>query len=291
MTQIIAVDWSGRARGADEAIWTAVVRDGRLEHLENGLGRKEAIRTVIELSHAHPETVVGLDFAFSFPGWYCEERGWSSGPDAWSAMGSDAERLLAQCEPPFFGRTGTKAPPREKAFRQTDREVGGHPKSVFQIGGAGAVGTGSLRGMPHLMTLAAAGFSIWPFHAPGWPMAVEIYPRLFTPGIVKARHRTRREHLEQRFAGQDPVMRERAAGSEDAFDAAVSALAMAGSANAFHHLPSYPSGAPERVEGQIWSPSGGAVPVFRGRTGPREGVGLGSNRAFLEALDATDVSS
>jgi catechol 2,3-dioxygenase-like lactoylglutathione lyase family enzyme len=62
----------------------------------------------------------------------------------------------------------------------------------FQIGGAGAVGTGSLRGMQHLADLAHAGFSIWPFDRPGWPLAVEIYPRLFTPGVVKSRHRARR---------------------------------------------------------------------------------------------------
>ena len=36
------------------------------------------------------------------------------------------------------------------------------PKSTFQIGGAGAVGTGSLRGMPHLLTLREAGCAVWP---------------------------------------------------------------------------------------------------------------------------------
>lgn len=54
-------------------------------------------------------------------------------------------------------------------LRRTDRErpaVGGiRPTSGFQIGGAGAVGTGAVRGMPMLARLRAAGFAIWPFDA------------------------------------------------------------------------------------------------------------------------------
>ena len=40
------------------------------------------------------------------------------------------------------------------------------PKSVFQIGGAGSVGTASLRGMPVLQRLREAGFAVWPFDRP-----------------------------------------------------------------------------------------------------------------------------
>jgi hypothetical protein len=54
---------------------------------------------------------------------------------------------------------------------------------VFQIGGAGAVGTDSVRGTPHLLTLAKAGFSIWPFDPPHHLMVIEIYPR----ALVKER--------------------------------------------------------------------------------------------------------
>jgi hypothetical protein len=48
VTQVIAVDWSGRAKGAAEAIWLARVDDGQLVELENGRERKEVVAAVIE---------------------------------------------------------------------------------------------------------------------------------------------------------------------------------------------------------------------------------------------------
>lgn len=128
------------------------------------------------------------------------------------------------------------------------------PKSVFQIGGAGAVGTGSLRGMEHLATLAAADCSIWPFDPPGWPRVVEIYPRLLTGKVHKSRHRERLGHLEEHFAALPEPWRERAAGSEDAFDAAVSALRMADGTDALVCLERADEDSPELLEGEIWIP-------------------------------------
>ena len=207
MTQVIAIDWSGRAKGAAEAIWLALVVDGALVELENGRERSAAVGAAIAHARAQPMTVVGLDFAFSFPRWYCEREGWATAIEVWRAMRERAETLLTGCEPPFWGRPGTTAQSLGEPFRRTDRAVAGQPKSVFQIGGAGAVGTGSLRGMPHLVDLAEADFAIWPFDRPGRPLALEIYPRLFTPGVVKSRHRSRRDYLEQLHPDQDPVLR------------------------------------------------------------------------------------
>jgi hypothetical protein len=145
---MIAVDWSGKAKGSVESLWRAEVRDGKLTELRNGLDRGELSAKLLELGEAEPSMVIGLDFAFSFPAWWCEENGWSSGEDAVRA------------------------------------------KSIFQIGGAGAVGTGSVRGMPHLLTLAKNGFGIWPF-SEGWPRVVEIYPRALTGPLNKGHERTR----------------------------------------------------------------------------------------------------
>lgn len=166
-----------------------------------------------------------------------------------------ADELLDTCEPPFWGRAETKAQKLGHAFRQTELDVEGQPKSVFQIGGAGAVGTGSLRGMRHLAQLAKAGFAIWPFDQPGWPLVVEIYPQLFTPmGLVKSRHLERRVHLTHTFPDQNPVLLERAAGSDDAFDAAISALAMARHLDELENPRPFPSGSPQLIEGCIWTP-------------------------------------
>jgi hypothetical protein len=256
MTRVIAVDWSGKAKGAAESIWRAVVVDGHLVELENGLDRTEVTEWIVDYVQRHPHTVVGLDFAFSFPGWFCEREGWSSGREAWAAMRKSSDELLATCEPPFWGRPGTKAQTMGHGFRQTEMDVEGQPKSVFQIGGAGAVGTGSLRGMRHLALLADAGFAIWPFDGQGWPLVVEIYPRLFTPkGLIKSHHLDRRAHLTETFPDQNPVLLERAAGSEDAFDAAISALTMARHLGDLENLSRFAPGSPQLIEGCIWTPS------------------------------------
>jgi Protein of unknown function (DUF429) len=255
MTRVIAVDWSGKAKGAAESIWRAVVVDGHLVELENGLDRTEVTEWIVQYAQKHPRTVVGLDFAFSFPAWFCAREGWGSGREVWAAMQLDGDDLLRACEPPFWGRPGIKTQTLGQGSRQTEIDVKAQAKSVFQIGGAGAVGTGSLRGMHHLGMLADEGFAIWPFDEQGWPLVVEIYPRLFTPkGLVKSRHLHRRAHLTQAFPDQNPVLLERAAGSEDAFDAAISALMMARNLDDLENLPVFAPGSPQLIEGCIWSP-------------------------------------
>jgi hypothetical protein len=255
--QTIAIDWSGRERGAAEAIWLARVRDGALVELENGMERRDVIDTALAAARADPETVMGLDFAFAFPAWYSARRGWSSGREIWDAMRDEAESLLAACEPPFWGRPGVGAQALGPPLRETEAAAPSTPKSVFQIGGAGAVGTGSLRGMRYLADLADAGVAIWPFDDPRLPMALEIYPRVLTGPVRKSRHRARREYLAHRFADQDVALRERAAGSEDAFDAAVSALVMEQHRDELAKLDAAPLDSRARLEGAIWLPRGG----------------------------------
>ena len=98
--------------------------------------------------------------------------------------------------------------------------------SAFQIGGTGAVGVGSIRGMPMLRRLHEAGLSIWPFDAPAWPRVVEIWPRIFMGNVTKSRQQARRDFLERNYLGLDPDVRGAAEGSDDAFDALVSAMEM-----------------------------------------------------------------
>jgi hypothetical protein len=94
---------------------------------------------------------------------------------------------------------------------------------VFQIGGAGSVGTASLRGMPALHRLRLAGFAIWPFDPPRYPLAVELWPRLLTGPVVKSNLAARRAWLAANRLPLTPGQRARAERSEDAFDAAVAA--------------------------------------------------------------------
>jgi hypothetical protein len=252
--RIVAVDWSGKLKGATESLWLAEVCDRKLTELRNGLERDELIAMLVDLAREDPRMVVGLDFAFSFPAWWCEEEGWSSGKDVWAAMETRGETLLEACRFPFWGRPGKRNPhPKARLYRRTEGDENAtRPKSVFQIGGAGAVGTGSIRGMPHLLTLAENGFGIWPF-SDGWPRVVEIYPRVLTGRVKKGRWTARHGHLFERFPEQPRDLLERAAGSEDAFDAAVSGLVM-GEHEAELRALSLVVDREYRVEGKIWKP-------------------------------------
>jgi hypothetical protein len=252
--RVIAVDWSGKLKGSSEHIWLAEAHAGTLVSLENGRTREELVRHLIAIAERDPQIVVGLDFAFSFPRWWCETKGWNSARDIWTAMQNDGEHLLEQCESPFWGRPGRQNPHAiDQRYRRTEREAEGTAKSVFQIGGAGAVGTGSIRGMRTLAVLAHNGFTVWRFAPVGWPRVVEIYPRALTGPVKKNRWAERHAFLTQRFAGQPPTLLERAAGSEDAFDAAVSALVMAQHEDELRMLVPT-SDSDFAIEGQIWRP-------------------------------------
>ena len=262
-SRIIAIDWSGALAGARRKIWLAEVADGALVRLENGRDRQEVADHLIALAEHDPQVVIGLDFAFSLPSWFMDERGVATAQDLWAAAGREAEIWLSPPRPPFWGRPGTRRPELPDHFRRTERDVapvaGIRPKSVFQVGGAGAVGTGSLRGMRLLHCLHRSGFSIWPFDPPRFPLVLEIYPRSLTQAVVKSRPAARATYLAACYPHLRPDLSARATGSDDAFDAAVSALVMAAHADDPMALPSLTD--PQlRREGMIWYP-GCLVPL------------------------------
>jgi hypothetical protein len=253
----IAVDWSGATHNARSHIWLAEAHEpGQLVRLESGRDRVELCQHLLSLP---PEaTVVGFDFAFSFPVWFVRHVGAATAPDVWAHAVTHGEEWLSRCEPPFWGRPGCPRPPHaQPALRQTDlavpRTAGIAPKSIFQIGGAGAVGTGSIRGMPLLHQLHAAGATIWPFTSGRGPVVVEIYPRLMTGPVNKSNPNERERLLTRRYPTLADEHRRAAILSEDAFDATVSALVM------IEHIADLTSLPPQmdadmRLEGRIWHP-------------------------------------
>lgn len=258
MPTIAAVDWSGAFSGERSKIWLAVVREDRLVRLEDGRTRAEVVDELCALASEGP-LVCGLDFAFSFPSWFLAERGLRSAPELWELAAREGERWLDECPPPFWGRPARLRPPADDArpaFRETESNrlpvAGIAPKSVFQVGGAGSVGTGTIRGLPQLARLRAAGFAIDPFDEPRAPLAYEIYPRYLTGAVNKSSRTARALHMAQHAADQPDELVDRAARSEDAFDAALSALALAACRNDLLR-PREPS-ARERLEGRIWYP-------------------------------------
>jgi hypothetical protein len=240
--RVIAIDWSGRkdAAGQRRAIQRCVVEmqpSPRVSLLEGGLTRSEVTAWLCK-DHFR-DALVGFDFAFSFPAPYpdCVGRATSwLGVLEWAAEHS--EDALSACQAPFWGRPGKRRGQGGAVVRRCDAVAAAGlshaPKPIFQIGGAGAVGTGSLRGMPQLLTLREAGFHCWPFDGPpqaGASSVVEIYPRWFTGNVVKSNRDARDAYL-RRYLPRDGVevqdrFRLAALTSEDAFDALVSAVGIA----------------------------------------------------------------
>lgn len=251
----LAVDWSGRKHYASRHIWLAEARDGRLTSLESGRDREEIIGHLIRLGTDDEQIVVGLDFAFSMPTWFLRHHAVETARDFWPIVSSLGEGWLARCEWPFWGRPGKTRHHDYEPLRRTELAQGagrgGNAFSTFQIGGAGAVGTGSIRGMPWLLKLAAAGWSIWPFTGAEFPMAIEIYPRLLTGAVRKSCQACRRLYLQERFPDLGREMLARAASTEDAFDAAVSALVMAEHRSCFGELVRS-ADQTDIAEGMIW---------------------------------------
>lgn len=259
MTTYVAVDWSGAESPSAQRrhIVAAVVRDGVLSSLEGGRTRAELIDHLLRLGEQGTDLVVGLDFSFSAPAWFCAAVGADNVEDFWSVVELQAETWLHRCEPPFWGRPGRPKKVVDSELRACESALGRlgrtRPKSIFQIGGAGAVGTGSLRGMPALRHLRTAGWQIWPFDAPGHPMVLEIYPRLFAPDVRKSSPAARVAHLAS--LGLPRGLQEQAGANEDAFDAVIAALGMARASEALEKLPVL-TDPTTLLEGAIWIPDG-----------------------------------
>ena len=289
---LVGVDWSGRvdATGQRRHIWAAswaAAADGTKQKvaLEAGRTRDELCEWLIEQAAKTPRMVVGFDFCFSYPAWFVQEHGAETAPQFWKmiAEGHGEKWLHRECEDIRFWGKPKKKPLEfcgehgHRMLRKTDvlckvateirdpvraaKIAGIAPKSVFQIGGAGAVGTASLRGVPILLRLREAGFRIWPFDAPdsNAPLAVEIYTRLMTGPVIKSSAAARAAYLKNK-AGDDPLYRglpqsviAKAKASEDAFDALVSVMEMAAHRDQFARLKRA-SNATTRLEGRTWVP-------------------------------------
>ncbi len=271
MERVVAVDWSGdKGPGQRKKLWAGVwtAATGRVQ-LESGRTREELIGWLVELGRETPRMVVGVDCCFSFPAWFLEEHGCGTVFEFWRqvAEGKGEEWLHRECEDArFWGIAGSRRNgkrPEEfcgdglrRMMRVTDYEnkiatrleggdpmraakmFGITPKSPFQIGGSGSVGTGSLRAMPWLMKLREEGFRVWPFESSlvagkkPQPLMVEMYTRLLTGAVKKSNPAARREYLlakkkvDAAYGGLSRAVAAKALASEDAFDALVCCLEM-----------------------------------------------------------------
>jgi len=245
----IAVDWSGALDGGKH-VWLAHVIGEELVTLQGGWKADELVRWLVDRAARDPGFVVGFDFAFGFPAWFATRLGQSM-VATWAEATTRGEAWLRDEEPPFWGRQRKRPPAVDGQARLRRTDTAHNSKSVFQIGGAGHVGTGSIRGMPLLARLRSNGFAIWPLDPVVFPLVIEIYPRVLTGSVVKSDPAARRSYLDRMGWPKDPELRLRIGDSEDAFDAAVSARKMADHLSNFVTLP--PGDEIDRLEGRIWT--------------------------------------
>ncbi len=267
--------------------------DGGAVRLENGRSREELAGWLVEMAGETPGMVVGIDCCFSYPAWFLREHGCATVFDFWRHVAAGhGERWLTDVsegrDERFWGRPH-KRPAQfcgegyRTMMRRTDWEnkveqameggdaaraalmAGITPKSPFQVGGSGSVGTGSLRAMEWLLTLREAGFRVWPFEdarlsgAEARPLLVEMYTRLLTGPVKKANAEARKAYLKRRraedalYAGLGRGVVAKAEGSEDGFDALVCCVEMVRRRAEFAGLRATEDEG-LRLEGETWRP-------------------------------------
>ena len=294
--RLVAVDWSGdKGPGQRKKIWAGVwTRGGRgrvaggTVRLEDGRSREELTEWLVEMSRETPAMAVSIDCCFSYPAWFLQEHGCRTVFEFWRHVAAGhGERWLTDVsegrDARFWGRP-TRRPAQfsgegyRTMMRQTDWEnkveFGGgdearaalmkgiQPKSPFQIGGSGSVGTGTLRAMPWLMRFWESGFRVWPFESVevGRPVLLEMYTRLLTGPVAKSNAEARKAYLLERkrvdtelYGGLSAGVVEKARGSEDGFDALVCCLEMVRWQREFAGLRETRD-AELRLEGITWRP-------------------------------------
>lgn len=295
--RFVGIDWSGRVDAAGQrrhiwaGIWTISPAGKVTVQLEAGRTRAEIAEWLLQLGRETPRMVIGIDCCFSFPAWFLRELGCPEMFSFWRlvAAGKGEQWLDRACEDRRFWGKPHKRPPEfsgaglRTMYRHTDYDnkiaqalEGGDPKraakmkgitpkSPFQIGGSGSVGTGSLRAIPMLLRLHEAGFRVWPLQDANFetnepkPLLTEMYTRLMTGAVAKSNALARKRYLAQRrredpvFAPVGRAVMKKAEGSEDAFDALVSTLEMARHAKDFPGLRA--TNDPQLLlEGNTWRP-------------------------------------
>lgn len=180
---VLVADWSARSRpaparpSADAIWWHATWLDGPRYCRTTEQAEEELLRA---LQEAPGRALAGFDFCFALPAWAMHRLGgwrllWRL-LERWSARGPAGiaaelnRRLGGGADGPFWGWPELPRKPRPylwTEFRSCELELkrlGMHPKPVFQLTGAGAVGAQSLAGLGVLERLRRAlQARVWPF--------------------------------------------------------------------------------------------------------------------------------
>jgi precorrin-8X/cobalt-precorrin-8 methylmutase len=219
----VAVDWSASATPTTgkDSIWIADQRrDGSVE-LSNPSTRGAAASVLSSIVDAGGRTLVGVDASLGYPSGTAELFGFGRPPwrSSWHEIArrstdddrnrnnrfdvaADLNELAGSAEGPFWGspseafghrlRRTKPASFEVEEFRAVERRLraaGRHPKSCWQLLGAGSVGGQTLTLLPILDALLDR-IEVWPFTTgltspvtDVGVVVVEIWPTLFTGDV------------------------------------------------------------------------------------------------------------
>ncbi len=220
---VVILDWSAAsaptpARDSADAIWIGEARGGAAEstYLRTRAAAEDWLGARIARARADGERLlIGADFAFGFPAgfaagltgraealavWEWLAGALSDGPDNRNDRFAVAARMNRAFPGlgPFWFNPGSEIPdlPRKGRarhgygplddMRRADRQARG-AQSVFRLGGAGAVGSQVLTGLPVLWRLRAqGGVAVWPFEPLDEVPVVlaEVFPSLLAAEVA-----------------------------------------------------------------------------------------------------------
>jgi hypothetical protein len=218
--RIAILDWSAanQPRLGKDSIWLGV--NGQppenLPTRAAALARLQAL--VAETLAAGQRLLIGADFAFGYPAGFARAlTGQAGALSVWDwldaritdddrnrsnrfAVAARANAALPGLGPFWFNPTREELP--DLPHKGTARHGHGWPEhrlcdaqakgaqSVWKLGGAGAVGSQSLTGLPRLNQLRhrfRGAVAVWPFEAPTTPIVLaEVFPSLLAPRVAAA---------------------------------------------------------------------------------------------------------
>jgi hypothetical protein len=218
--RVIIVDWSGRSsrspkRESKDAIWIGVCEAGH-ESQTYHRSRADAEASLCSALVEGGRQLVGFDFPMGYPtglarhltgaddaralhGWIADEI--HDGPDNANNRFEVAARINSQLggSGPFWGCPRARPRPHLSPFKLVDYPALGlaekrrvereNPpaKPVWQLLGAGSVGSQALLGIPVVHRLAArTGAAVWPFEPPQALTLAEVYPSLLASAVAAA---------------------------------------------------------------------------------------------------------
>jgi molybdopterin-guanine dinucleotide biosynthesis adapter protein len=223
---VLIVDWSAKAspspaKPSKDAIWIGVRREGHAEsqYFRTRQAAEAGLVLLLDAERrAGRRVLAGFDFPMGYPTGFAGRVTGQADPRllwAWLAcritdddrnttnrlhIGAQINALFQPLAGPFWGRPkGQDIPhlPFTKAVdypalglserRAIEQQVAG-AKSVFQLMGAGSVGSQALTGLPMIHRLQQRpDTQVWPFDAPGDAALVlaEVYPSILKDAVAR----------------------------------------------------------------------------------------------------------